>query len=148
MTDQQDTSLRVQDLTFAYWREPVLRGVSFELQKGAVGLLGPNGSGKTTLLRALLGQVPLVAGPGARPGLGHGRRRAGCARGPGLDARARRDHPRHSAASRLVAYMGELARHARVAMPCSVRTRCCTSSAWATSATAPARTTARACGSA
>ncbi len=62
MSDTADTSLRVQDLTFAYRREPVLRGVTFTLEHGAVGLLGPNGSGKTTLLRVLLGQVPLPAG--------------------------------------------------------------------------------------
>ena len=60
--NRTDTSLRVEDLDFAYAREPVLRGVSFILHKGAVGLLGPNGSGKTTLLRCLLGQVPLPPG--------------------------------------------------------------------------------------
>ncbi len=57
-----DPCIRVAGLTFAYVREPVLQGVSFELEKGAVGLLGPNGSGKTTLLRCLLGQVPLAGG--------------------------------------------------------------------------------------
>ncbi len=54
--------IRVSGLTFAYARQPVLKDVSFELEKGAVGLLGPNGSGKTTLLRCLLGQVPLSSG--------------------------------------------------------------------------------------
>jgi len=57
-----ETRIRVKDLTFAYLREPVLKGVEFTLEKGAVGLLGPNGSGKTTLLRCLLGQVPLTTG--------------------------------------------------------------------------------------
>ena len=88
------TSLRVEDLDFAYAREPVLRGVSFTLEKGAVGLLGPNGSGKTTLLRCLLGHVPLA--PGKVTVLGHDmarEARAGPVR-PGLDARARRHHPR------------------------------------------------------
>ena len=56
------TTIKVGDLTFAYLRDPVLRGVEFTLQPGAVGLLGPNGSGKTTLLRCLLGQVPLAPG--------------------------------------------------------------------------------------
>ncbi|MCK9995967.1 MAG: ABC transporter ATP-binding protein [Candidatus Krumholzibacteria bacterium] len=50
------------NLTFAYLKDPVLKGVDFTLEKGAVGLLGPNGSGKTTLLRCLLGQVPLKSG--------------------------------------------------------------------------------------
>jgi len=57
--NQTETGLVVRDLTFAYTRDPVLQGVSFSLQKGAVGLLGPNGSGKTTLLRALLGHLRL-----------------------------------------------------------------------------------------
>ena len=56
------TRIEVKDLTFAYLRDPVLQGVEFTLETGAVGLLGPNGSGKTTLLRCLLGQVPLDAG--------------------------------------------------------------------------------------
>jgi ABC-2 type transport system ATP-binding protein len=54
--------IEVRDLTFAYWRDPVLREVTCRLEPGAIGLLGPNGSGKTTLLRALLGQVPLPTG--------------------------------------------------------------------------------------
>jgi len=58
----QDFSLKVKDLNFAYFRDPVLKAVDFTLEKGAVGLLGPNGSGKTTLLRCLLGQVPLKPG--------------------------------------------------------------------------------------
>jgi len=58
----KDYSLQVKNLTFAYLKEPVLKGVDFTLEKGAVGLLGPNGSGKTTLLRCLLGQVPLKTG--------------------------------------------------------------------------------------
>ncbi len=62
MKANRDTSIRVDDLSFAYAREPVLRGVSFQLEKEAVGLLGPNGSGKTTLLRVLLGQVPVPVG--------------------------------------------------------------------------------------
>jgi ABC-2 type transport system ATP-binding protein len=57
-----DYSLRVKNLSFAYLKDPVLKGVDFTLEKEAVGLLGPNGSGKTTLLRCLLGQVPLKAG--------------------------------------------------------------------------------------
>ena len=61
-TAPRDARIRVSSLTFAYARRPVLQDVSFGLESGAIGLLGPNGSGKTTLLRCLLGQVPLPAG--------------------------------------------------------------------------------------
>jgi len=60
--NRSDTSIKVSNLDFAYLRDPVLKGVDFTLEHGAVGLLGPNGSGKTTLLRCLLGQVPLAKG--------------------------------------------------------------------------------------
>ena len=61
MTDTA-CAIEVSGLTFAYRRDPVLHDVSFRLQPGAVGLLGPNGSGKTTLLRALMGQVDVRPG--------------------------------------------------------------------------------------
>jgi len=61
MSDTAST-IRVENLTFAYHRDPALRDVSFTLEQDAVGLLGPNGSGKTTLLRALLGQVAVQPG--------------------------------------------------------------------------------------
>ncbi len=103
----KDFSLRVTNLTFAYLRDPVLKGVNFTLDKGAVGLLGPNGSGKTTLLRCLLGQVRLQKGQVqvlgydmarqarlARAGLGWMPERGGII--PGMSGVG------------LVAYMGEL----------------------------------------
>jgi iron complex transport system ATP-binding protein len=50
--------LQVQDLRFAYPRQPVLHGVSMELAAGeVVALLGPNGSGKSTVIRLLLGEL-------------------------------------------------------------------------------------------
>jgi len=55
-------AIEVADLTFAYGVKPVLQGVSFTLEKRAIGLLGPNGSGKTTLLRALLGHLKVSRG--------------------------------------------------------------------------------------
>ena len=50
--------LKIDDLHFRYSRNgnPVLGGVSLELQQGEVGiLLGKNGSGKTTLFKNILG---------------------------------------------------------------------------------------------
>ena len=60
--NRAETTIRVRNLNFAYTREPVLKSINFELEQGAIGLLGPNGSGTTTLLRCLLGHVPLKAG--------------------------------------------------------------------------------------
>ena len=48
--------LNVENVTFQYSRNLVLRGASLELHQGQVGiLLGKNGSGKTTLFKNILG---------------------------------------------------------------------------------------------
>jgi len=59
-----DSLIEVESLAFAYHdRPPVLRDVTFALQKGEkVGLLGANGSGKSTLLRLLVGLLIPSAG--------------------------------------------------------------------------------------
>jgi ABC-2 type transport system ATP-binding protein len=105
--NRTETSIRVRALDFGYTREPVLKGVEFTLEKGAVGLLGPNGSGKTTLLRCLLGQVPLAAGHVEV--LGHDMARAARAARGGLGWMPETGGiiPGMSGVS-LVAYLGEL----------------------------------------
>ena len=55
--------LRVQDLTVAYHRKPVLWDVEFEIPAGSlVGIVGPNGAGKSTLLKAIMGIIPTASG--------------------------------------------------------------------------------------
>jgi len=52
--------LQVDDLRLAYERQEAVRGVSFKLERGAIGcLLGPSGCGKTTVLRCIAGfEIP------------------------------------------------------------------------------------------
>jgi len=105
-------SIHVENLSFAYRHDLVLREVTFGLEPMAVGLLGPNGSGKTTLLRALMGQIDIQPGQVNLAGLDmarearRGRTKLGWMpeRGgviPGFSGVA------------LTAYMGELARMPR-----------------------------------
>jgi ABC-type Mn2+/Zn2+ transport system ATPase subunit len=56
--------LEVSGLSASYGPgTPALRGVTFSATAGqAVAVLGPNGGGKTTLFRALLAELPAVAG--------------------------------------------------------------------------------------
>ena len=51
--------LAIEDLRVALGGREVVRGVSAQLEGGAlIGVLGPNGAGKSTLVRALLGLTP------------------------------------------------------------------------------------------
>ncbi len=57
------TLLEVIDVTKSFGDTPVLRGVSFGVERGEiVGLLGPSGCGKTTLLRIVAGLEQVDAG--------------------------------------------------------------------------------------
>src|SRR5260370_4111692 len=45
-------------------RAPVLRGISFQLEKGkTLAIIGPSAAGKSSLIRVLLGVWPAAAGP-------------------------------------------------------------------------------------
>ncbi|SDR36366.1 metal ABC transporter ATP-binding protein [Natronobacterium texcoconense] len=49
-------AISVDDVSFAYDDQPVLRDVTLSIDEGEfLGLIGPNGSGKTTLLKIMLG---------------------------------------------------------------------------------------------
>lgn len=55
--------IEVRNLSFNYARRPVLKNITFSIQRGAlISLLGPNGCGKTTLLKILLGFLPAHSG--------------------------------------------------------------------------------------
>ena len=50
--------LHIQNVSKNYGDVPILKGLSFQLQKGEiVGFLGPNGAGKTTLIKILTGYL-------------------------------------------------------------------------------------------
>lgn len=63
MTSTPDLACRTVNLSVAYRRDPVLRGVDFEAPLGVVmGVVGPNGAGKSTLIKAMLGLVTPLTG--------------------------------------------------------------------------------------
>ena len=54
--------LAIKNISKSYGKKKVLNGVSFEMENGVYGLLGPNGSGKTTLIRILAGVMEASGG--------------------------------------------------------------------------------------
>lgn len=56
-------SLKVENITVAYHKKPVLMEVSFSVPEGKlISIVGPNGAGKSTLIKAILGLVPRASG--------------------------------------------------------------------------------------
>jgi ABC-type Mn2+/Zn2+ transport system ATPase subunit len=66
-----DLLVRLERVTFAYDRRPVLADVTLMIPAGDfTGIVGPSGSGKTTVLRTILGTVhPSLGKVWRRPGL-------------------------------------------------------------------------------
>jgi branched-chain amino acid transport system ATP-binding protein len=58
-----DEILRFEDVVAGYGRETILRGLSFDVRRGAITtIIGPNGSGKSTAFKAAFGMLPVRAG--------------------------------------------------------------------------------------
>ena len=56
---QQSVSVRIEDLRKSYAGVPVLKGISFEVQRGETFvIMGPSGSGKSVLLKHIIGLEP------------------------------------------------------------------------------------------
>ncbi len=56
-------AIRVNKLSYAYRRTPVLHDLTFEVARGECFIvLGPNGSGKTTLIKTLANLLPVSGG--------------------------------------------------------------------------------------
>ena len=56
---QQSVSVRIEALRKSYAGVPVLRGISFEVQRGETFvIMGPSGSGKSVLLKHIIGLEP------------------------------------------------------------------------------------------
>ncbi len=55
--------LKVENISGGYGGVPIVKNVSFKVEKGKIlGILGPNGSGKTTLLKCISGSVSPLEG--------------------------------------------------------------------------------------
>lgn len=62
-TVPRGASLRASEVTAGYGGDPVIRGISVQVDPGqVVSLVGANGSGKSTLLKSLVGVVRVSAG--------------------------------------------------------------------------------------
>ena len=60
----------VKNLSKSYGTKKLVKGVSFEVQKGEVfGILGPNGAGKTTTLEMIEALRPIGSGTAILDGI-------------------------------------------------------------------------------
>jgi branched-chain amino acid transport system ATP-binding protein len=58
-----DDILRFEDVIAGYGKETILRGLSFNVRRGAITtVIGPNGAGKSTAFKASFGMLPVRAG--------------------------------------------------------------------------------------
>lgn len=63
MSQKQTPAIVIDQLSFSYHHEQVLRDISLTIEQGDfIGLIGQNGSGKSTLLKLILGLLPLQKG--------------------------------------------------------------------------------------
>jgi len=61
--NKSDTSVAVENLSYDYGNQPVLRNLSFSVPRGKFFIIiGPNGSGKTTLLKLISGIISYPQG--------------------------------------------------------------------------------------
>ncbi|AOH57001.1 manganese ABC transporter ATP-binding protein [Peribacillus muralis] len=59
----EQAALKVENLTIAYHKKPVVEDVSFQVPEGnLIGIIGPNGAGKSTLIKGILELVPKLSG--------------------------------------------------------------------------------------
>ncbi|WP_079708694.1 ABC transporter ATP-binding protein [Paraliobacillus ryukyuensis] len=58
MTTEQESVLKIENLTKTFSGKPVLVGVDFEVFRGQIiGYIGPNGAGKSTTVKIMLGLI-------------------------------------------------------------------------------------------
>ena len=61
--DRPEPLLELRELAAGYGGIPVIEGVSIRVGRAeVVAVIGPNGAGKSTLLKAVIGEIPALAG--------------------------------------------------------------------------------------